>query len=74
MYRYVSHNRLKCFQNTSTSEIRIFTMYYAKQKPKIVQNRNCNKLGEQLFRTYLNKTFIKLDLNNTELTEFHDEF
>ena len=45
-----------------------------KEKPKIIQYRNYKTFNEQLFRTDADKDLTKSDLNNAELTEFHNEF
>ena len=45
-----------------------------KEKPKIIQYRNYKTFNEQLFRIDADKDLTKSDLNNSELTEFHNEF
>ena len=45
-----------------------------KEKPKIIQYRNYKTFNEQLFRIDADKDLTKSDLNNAELTEFHNEF
>ena len=77
-------NRSEYFQNTSTIETRIsdfhklvvtvLKMFYKRQKPKILLYRNYKTFNEQLFRIELDKELAKIDLNNAELAEFHDEF
>ena len=77
-------NRPRYFQNTSTIEkvisdfhklvVTVLKMFYKKQKPKIIQYRNHKTLSEQLFRIELDKELAKIDLNNDELVEFHNEF
>ena len=77
-------NRSRCFQNTSTIEtgisdfhklvVTVLKMFYKKQKPKIIQYRNYKTFNEQLFRIELGKELGKIDLNNSELAEFHNEF
>ena len=49
-------------------------MFYKKQKPKFIQCRNCKTFNEQLFRIELEKELAKIDLNNAELAELHNEF
>ena len=49
-------------------------MFCKKQKPKIIQYRNYKTFSEQLFRTELDKELAKIDLNNAELVESHNEF
>ena len=49
-------------------------MFYKKQKPKIIQCRDYRTFNEQLFRIELDKELAKIDLNNAELAEFHNEF
>ena len=49
-------------------------MFYKKQKPKVIQYRNYKTFNEQLFRIELDKELAKIDLNNAELAEFHNEF
>ena len=49
-------------------------MFYKKQKPKVIQYRNHKPFNEQLFRIELDKELAKIDLNNAELAEFHNEF
>ena len=49
-------------------------MFYEKQKPKIIQYRNYKIFNEALFRIELDKKLAKIDLNNAELVEFHNEF
>ena len=49
-------------------------MFYQSQKPKIIQYRNYKTFKEQLFRIELDKELEKIDLNNVELAEFHNEF
>ena len=48
-------------------------MFYKKQKPKIIHYRNYKTFKEQLFRIELDKELEKIDLNNAELAEFHNE-
>ena len=48
--------------------------FYKRQKPTIIQNTNYNTFNEQLFRIELDKELAKIDLNNAELAEFHNEF
>ena len=77
-------NRSRYFQNTSTIEtgisdfhklvVTVSKMFYKKQKPKIIQYKNYKTFNEQLFRTELDKALAKIDLNNAELAEFHNEF
>ena len=77
-------NRSRYFRNASTIETGIFgfnklvvtvlKMFYKKQKPKIIQYRNYKTFNEQLFRIELDKELAKIDLNNAELAEFHNEF
>ena len=77
-------NRSRYFQNTSTIEtgisdfhklvVTVLKMFYKKQKPKIIQYRNYKTFREQLFRIKLDKELAKIDLNNAELAEFHNEF
>ena len=77
-------NRSKYFQNTSTIEtgisdfhklvVTVLKMFYKKQKPKIIQCRDYRTFNEQLFRIELDKELAKIDLNNAELAEFHNEF
>ena len=77
-------NRSRYFQNTSTIEtgisdfhklvVTVLKMFYKKQKPKVIQYRNHKPFNEQLFRIELDKELAKIDLNNAELAEFHNEF
>ena len=77
-------NRSRYFQNTSTIEtgisdfhklvVTVLKMFYKKQKPKIIQCRDYRTFNEQLFRIELDKELAKIDLNNAELAEFHNEF
>ena len=77
-------NRSRYFQNTSTIEadisdfhklvVTVLTMFYKKQKPKIIQYRNYKTFNDKLFRIELYKELAKIDLNNAELAEFHNEF
>ena len=77
-------NRSRYFQNTHTIETGIshfhklvvanLKMFYKKQKPKFIQCRNCKTFNEQLFRIELEKELAKIDLNNAELAELHNEF
>ena len=77
-------NRSKYFQNTSTIEtgisgfhklvVPVLKMFYKKQKPKIIQNRNYKTFNEPLFIIELDKELAKMDLNNAELTKFHNKF
>ena len=77
-------NRSRYFQNTSTIEtgisdfhklvVTMLKIFYKKQKPKIIQYRNNITFHEQLFRIELDKELSKIDLNNAELAEFHNEF
>ena len=70
-------NRPRYFQNTSTIQTEIsnfhklvatvLTMFYKKQKPKIIQCRNYKTFNKKLFRFYLDKELAKIDLNNAEL-------
>ena len=72
------------FQDTSTIETRIsdfhklvvtmLKIFYKKQKPKIIQCRNYKTFNEQLFKIELDKELAKIDLNNAEIAEFHNEF
>ena len=72
------------FQNTSTIETRIsdfhklvvavLKMFYKKQRPKIIRYRNYKTFNGQLFRIEVDKELAKIDLNNAELAEFHNEF
>ena len=88
MHRFVSYELFKIhpryFQNTSIIETEIsdfyklvatvLKMFYKKQKPKSIQQRNYKPFNEQLFRIELDKELAKTDLNNVELAEFHNEF
>ena len=77
-------NRSRYFQNTSTIEtgisdfhklvVTVLKMFYKKQKPKIIQYRNCKTFNKQLFRIELDKELAKFDLNNAEFAKFHNEF
>ena len=77
-------NRSRYFQNTSRIEagslifhklvVTELKMLYKKQKPKVLQYRNYKTFNEQLFRIELDKKLAKIDLNNAELAEFHNEF
>ena len=77
-------NRARYFQNTSTIEngisdfhkliVKVLKMFYKKQKPKIIQYRNYKTFNEQLYRIEPDKELEKIDLNNAELAEFHNEF
>ena len=49
-------------------------MFYNKQKPKIIQYRNYKTFNEPLFIIELDKELAKIDLNNAELTKFHNKF
>ena len=49
-------------------------MFYKKQKPKIIQYKRYKTFNEKLFRIELDKELSKIDLNNAELAEFHNEF
>ena len=49
-------------------------MFYKRQKPKIIQYRNYKTFNEQLYRIEPDKELEKIDLNNAELAEFHNEF
>ena len=40
---------------------------------KIIQYRNYKTFNEKLFRIELKKELAKVDLNNAELAEFHNE-
>ena len=76
-------NRSKYFQNTSTIEtgisdfhklvVTVLKVFYKKQNPKIIQYRNYKTFNDQLFRMELDKELAKIDLNNAELVEFHNE-
>ena len=77
-------NRSRYFQNTSTIEtgisdfhklvVIVLKMFYKKQKLKVIQYRNYKPFNEQLLRIELDKELAKIDLNNAELAEFHNEF
>ena len=77
-------NRSRYFQNTSTIEtgisdfhklvVAVLNMFYKKQKPKIIRYRNYKTFNGQLFRIEVDKELAKIDLNNAELAEFHNEF
>ena len=77
-------NRSRYFQNTSTIEtgisgfhklvVTVLKVFYKKQKPKIIQYRNCKTFNEQLFRIPLNKELPKIDLNKVGLAKFQNEF
>ena len=77
-------NRSKYFENTSPIDtgisnfhklaVTVLKMFYKKQKPKIIKYRNYKTFHEQLFRIELDKELAKIDLNNIELAEFHNEF
>ena len=49
-------------------------IFYKKQTPKSIQYRNYKPFNEELFRIELDKELAQIDLNNAELTEFHNEF
>lgn len=49
-------------------------MFYKKQNPKIIKYKNYKTFNEQLGKIKLDKELAKIDLNNTELAEFCDEF
>ena len=49
-------------------------MFYKKQKPKIIQYKRYKTFNEKLFRIELDKELSKIDWNNAELAEFHNEF
>ena len=84
MHKFVCTNRSRYFQNTSRIEagslifhklvVTELKMLYKKQKPKVLQSRNYKTFNEQLFRIELDKELAKIDLNNAELAEFHNEF
>ena len=88
MHRFVSYELFKIhpryFQNTSIIETEIsdfyklvatvLKMFYKKQKPKSIQQRNYKPFNEQLFRIELDKELAKIDLNNAALAEFHNGF
>ena len=71
-------------QNTSTIEtgisdfyklvVTVLKIFYQKQKPKIIQYKRYKTFNGQLFRIELDKELSKIDLNNAELAEFHNEF
>ena len=77
-------NCSRYFQNTSTIKtgisdfyklvVTVLKMFYKKQKPKIIQYRNYKTFNGQLSRIEMDKNLAKIDLNNTELAEFHTEF
>ena len=77
-------NRSRYFQNTSTIEtgisdfhklvVTVLKMFYKMQKPKFIQCRNYKTFNEQLFKIELDKELAKIDLNNAEIAEFHNEF
>lgn len=69
-------------QNTSTIETGIFDFHklvvlvlkMLYEKPKIIYYRNYKAFTEQLFRIEMEKELGKIDFNNTQLAEFHDDF
>ena len=83
MRRFVSYESSRYFQNTSTIEtgisdfrklvVTVPKMFYKKKKAKIIQYRNYKTFNEQLFKIELDKDLAKIDLNNAELAEFHNE-
>ena len=77
-------NRSRSFQNTSTIEtgtsdfhkliVTVLKMFYKKQKPETIQYKHYKTFNEQLLRTELDQELAKINLNNAELAEFHNEF
>ena len=49
-------------------------MFYKKQKPETIQYKHYKTFNEQLLRTELDQELAKINLNNAELAEFHNEF
>ena len=49
-------------------------MFDKKQKPNIIQYRNYKTFNEQLFRIELDKELAKIDLNDVDSAELHNQF
>ena len=77
-------NFARYFQNASTTGtgisdfyrlfVTVLKVFYKKQNPKIIKYKNYKTFNEQLGKLKLDKELAKIDLNNTELAEFCDEF
>ena len=73
-------NRPKCFQSTMTMKtgisnfhkmvITALKIFYKKQKPKIIHQRNYKTFNNNLFKEELNNELLNTDINNAELVEF----
>ena len=77
-------NCSRYFQNTSTIDtgisdfhklvVTVLKMFFKKQKLEISHQRNYKTFNKQSFRIELDKELAKIDLNNSELAKFHNEF
>ena len=80
MYRFYFTNRPRSFQSTVTIEtgisyfqkvvITVMKVFYKKQKPKLIQYRSYKNFDNQVFQRGLNSELLKLDLNNSDISEF----
>ena len=49
-------------------------VFYKKQKPKLIQYRSYKNFDNQVFQRGLNSELLKLDLNNSDISEFTEIF
>ena len=54
--------------------VTVMKTHYKKQKPEIIQYRNCKHFYEQSFNFELNNKLLKINISNTELKEFNKIF